>query len=223
MSNIILQHFNGKLRPLDIASIANIKAYASRIGVDYELIKGRPFREHLTDPCQKVFMLDEKWDEYNDVLMLDIDMFVPYGNHIPDVFSVNGCGLYNPIQQRLHQRLIQWGRGRANAPYWGGAIYKFNRERRIALRSGLGGDERWMDNFNQPYHYEDEGIMHHLAIKGGLVFSANDIMDPRWCYDNYLPDPATAFMIHMRTKIKPEGPKRTKIENYNELVERGIL
>ena len=61
MSNIILQHFNGDLRPLDKASIANIKEYAKRIGADYELITGRPFRKHLTDPCQKVYMNITTW------------------------------------------------------------------------------------------------------------------------------------------------------------------
>ena len=221
--NIILQHFNGKLRPLDIASMENIKDYAARIGADYELITGRPFREHLTDPCQKVFMIDEKWDVYDNVLMLDIDMFVPKGLVVKDVFDARGCGLYNPIQQRLHQRLAEWKIGNVTVPYWGGAIYKFNRERRMSLRKGLGGDEMWMDAFNRPYHYEDEGIIHTLAMKAGMKFTRDDIMDPRWCYDNYLPDPASAFMIHMRTKIAPEGPKREKYENYMGLVKQGIL
>ena len=221
MSNIILQHFNGDLRPLDKASIANIKEYAKRIGADYELITGRPFRKHLTDPCQKVYMIDEKWDEYDDVLMLDIDMFAT--KNCPNVFEAIGCGLYNPIQQRLHERLVQNFKGSAISPYWGGAIYKFSKFRRQTLRHGLGGNEDWMEHFNQPYHYEDEGIIHHLSQSADLMFTRDDIMDPRWCYDNYLPNPAGAFMIHVRTKIAPQGPKREKYENYMGLVEQGIL
>ena len=221
MSNIILQHFNGDLRPLDKASIANIKEYAKRIGADYELITGRPFRKHLTDPCQKVYMIDEKWDEYDDVLMLDIDMFAT--KNCPNVFEAIGCGLYNPIQQRLHERLAQTSKGVRTAPYWGGAIYKFSKFRRQTLRHGLGGNEDWMEHFNQPYHYEDEGIIHHLSQSADLMFTKDDIMDPRWCYDNYLPNPAGAFMIHVRTKIAPQGPKREKYENYMGLVEQGIL
>ena len=72
MQNIILQHFDGKLRPLDELSKANIEEYAKMVGADYELVTGKPFRSHLTAPCQKVYMLDEKYDEYDQVLMLDI-------------------------------------------------------------------------------------------------------------------------------------------------------
>ena len=74
MSNITLQHFDGELRPLDRLSIQNIKEYANMVGAEYQLITGKPFRKHLTSPCQKVYMIDEVWDKYNDVLMLDIDM-----------------------------------------------------------------------------------------------------------------------------------------------------
>jgi len=221
-NNIILQHFDGNLRPLDNLSIANMTTYAGKIGAEYKLIRGKPFREHLTGACQKVHMLSEVYDEYDDVLMVDIDMFVPNGMLI-DVFDQVGCGLYNPIQKKLHQRLAGGNLRSQAAPYWGGAIYKFNKERRLNLRAGLGGDEKWMDQFNKPYHYEDEGIVHFLAAKAGMNMSKEDIMDPRWCYDNYLPVPQNAYMIHVRTKVKPEGPKRTKIENYNELVEKGIL
>ena len=219
--NIILQHFNGVLRPLDIASIENIKGYAAKIGADYELVTGRPFREHLTDPCQKVFMIDEKWDEYDKVLMLDIDMLAV--ENCPNVFEAIGCGLYNPIQKRLHERLANNHKGCITVPYWGGAIYKFNRERRMSLRKGLGGDETWMDAFNRLWTYEDEGIIHTLAQKAQMIFTKDDIMDPRWCYDNYLPDLAEAFMIHIRTTDTPGGPKREKYNIYKGLVKRGIL
>ena len=58
--NIILQHFDGNLRELDELSISNIRDYARMIDADYELVTGKPFREHLTSPCQKVHMLDKK-------------------------------------------------------------------------------------------------------------------------------------------------------------------
>jgi hypothetical protein len=32
-----------------------------------------------------------------------------------------------------------------------------------------------------------------------------------------------AALIHIRTKVTPTGPKRKKIENYNELVRRGLI
>ena len=60
MPNIILQHFNGDLRPLDKLSIENIKAYANLVNADYRLITGTPFLRNvkgapqdLTSPFHK--------------------------------------------------------------------------------------------------------------------------------------------------------------------------
>jgi len=222
--NIILQHFDGELRELDKLSMENIKVYAESVGADYQLVTGKPFREHLTSPCQKVFMIDEKWDEYDQVLMLDIDMFAT--KKCPDIFTTEkGIGLYNPIQQGLHRKIVnQYGMQSSRAaPYWGGAIYKIHKHMRQSFRKCLGGNEQWMNAYNQPYHFEDEGIFHTLAMRAGIGYIPTMNMDPRWCYDNYLPEPESAYMIHIRTKIAPNGPKQEKIKNYQEMVKRGVL
>ena len=36
--NIILQHMDGPLRPLDVASMHNMKQYAKMVGAEYELV-----------------------------------------------------------------------------------------------------------------------------------------------------------------------------------------
>ena len=77
MRNIILQHFDGELRPLDYQSQWNIMDYADMIDADYKLIRGKPFRQNLTNACQKVHIIHEEFDEWDNVLMLDIDMFRP--------------------------------------------------------------------------------------------------------------------------------------------------
>jgi hypothetical protein len=79
-----------------------------------------------------------------------------------------------------------------------------------------------MEVFNKPYHFEDEGIIHVLATKAGLS-PKNTALNPRWCQCSFLPNPEKAGFIHIRTKIKPDGPKREKIENYNSLVHAGVL
>jgi len=221
--NIILQHFDGELRPLDKLSIENIKTYAEKIGAEYRLITGRPFRKHLTSPCQKVYLIDKEFDDYDDVLMLDIDMFVTKDMN-ENVFDVPGIGLYTDTQKRLHSRLAQMYPLQASlfSPYWGGAIYKLDRESRIKLRGGLGGNESWMNAYNKSYTYEDEGIMHTLAFKTGFG-PKNPYMDNKWCQCSFLPNPEKAGFIHIRTKITPSGPKREKIENYNELVNKGTI
>lgn len=224
MKNIILQHFNGELRELDKLSIENMKAYAKMVGADYRLITGKPYRKHLTDPCQKLYMLDEEFDEYGQVLMLDIDMFAVKGM-TDNVFEETGIGLYSATQQRLHREVSNRHPhlGSVQAPYWGGAIYKLNRETRQKLRAGLGGNEEWMKVFNYQYRYEDEGIMHVLATRAKLENNPSLILDSCWCKCSFLPDIHLAKFIHIRTKVTPRGPKRLKIENYHDLVSRGIL
>ena len=219
MRNIILQHFTGKLRPLDKLSVENISAYAERIGVEYQFVEGQVFREHLTPPCQKVHILDEKWDEYDDVLMLDIDMFVTKNLRL-NVFKAEGVGFAAGVVQRgLKRKLINEGRIDENTGYWGGAFYKLTREQRQKLRSAIPDNDEWMDRYNQPYKYEDEGIISELFYRSKCEWKD---ADPMWQQDSYLPN-HQAGMIHVRTKITPQGPKREKIENFYTMQMAGIL
>ena len=222
--NIILQHFDGDLRPLDEKSVENIMAYADMVGAEYRLIRGKPFREHLTSPCQKVHMLHKEFDEYDQVLMLDIDMFAPKGM-TENIFDLQGVGLYADTQKMLHRKIsAQYPMiASLSVPYWGGAIYKMDKTMRMTLRQHLDGNEGWMNNYNKLYHFEDEGIMHTLAYKQGLKCEDRYILEQKWCQCSFLPNPENAGFIHVRTKITPTGPKREKIENYNELVSKGIL
>jgi hypothetical protein len=73
-------------------------------------------------------MIEKEFDVYDNVLMLDIDMFAPKGM-TENIFDLPGVGLYHTVQQRLHRQLVQLYPmlGSINAPYWGGAIYKMER------------------------------------------------------------------------------------------------
>ena len=217
--NIILQHFNGDLRELDKLSLKNIQSYAEQIGSEYKLVEGKPFRKHLTNPCQKVFMLDELFDDYDNVLMLDIDVFIRKGLSI-NIFEVAGNGIHGPTQVRLKEKLVKAGKMKSNSPYWAGSIYKFSRTERQLLRSKLPLIDDWMDFYNQPYHFEDEGILAELAMKAKFNVS---YLDFKWNQCSFLPNPESAYMLHIRTKITPTGPKREKIENYQELVSKSII
>ena len=228
MTNLILQHFDGELRELDKLSMANIQAYAEMVGADYRLITGKPLDKRLTAPCQKVYMVHPEFDEYDQVLMLDIDMFAPK-NMTEDVFSVNGCGMYNTTQQSLHKRLCETHPlfTDKSKPYWGGAIYKFNRSTRQRFWQVWKRDSNpmmWAQNYNKEYQYEDEGIFHTLTVLGSMYFSEKErYIDNKWCQCSFLPNPQNAGFIHIRTKVTPQGPKRKKMENYQSLVEQGIL
>lgn len=221
--NIILQHFDGELRELDKLSMSNIKAYADMVGADYRFIEGKPFNTNLTPACQKVYIIDEIFDEYDQVLMLDIDMFAPK-NMSENIFDKTGVGVHNSTQERLQNEMVRFFHPAASlkAPYWGGAIYKMSRGLRKALRAARPSSDNWMYTFNRQNWYEDEGIIHVLANRAGISTN-NAYLDNKWCQCSFLPNPEKAGFIHIRTKIAPDGPKRTKIENYNGLVEAGIL
>lgn len=219
MKNIILQHFDGELRELDKLSIDNIASYAERIGADHQLVTGKPFAAHLTAPCQKAIVVDERWDDYDTVLMVDPDMFVTKST-TENVFDVRGYGSHGPTQVRLKQRLANLGRIAPQAAYWAGSFYKFDRQTRQRIRDQRPLFDTWMDLYNKSYFYEDEGILAELAWKARIPQYYIGI---EWNQCSYLPNPEKAKMIHIRTKITPEGPKRLKIENYQHLVDRGIL
>ena len=226
MTNIIIQHYNGTPDELAKLSIDNITAYAHKIGADYKLVTGRPFREHLSDPCQKAYLIDEVWDEYDNVLMLDPDMFVTKSCN-ENVFDLPGCGTHGPTQVRLKERLHHMGRIAPQAPYWAGSFYKFSRETRQQLRAELPANDTWMNIYNKPYFYEDEGILSELAWKAR---HPQWYIGLEWNLCSFLPGVAEASMIHIRTK-KPghpngsweDGGKQDKILNYQQLVDEGVL
>lgn len=199
------------------ASVANIWAYAKRIGAQYQLLRGNVFRPNLSAPCQKLHMLDVSFDAYDTVVMLDSDMFAVRGL-AENVFELDGSGLFSAYTANVFRRCRERHPGLtdANYAYWGGAIYRLPRELRQCLRAHIVEDElvRFSANF------EDEGIMHRLAM---LAKVSQDRIPDRWCQCSYLPNPERAAMIHVRTKVAPGGPKRTKLENYRLLQQLGVL
>lgn len=215
--NIILQHWTGELDELGRRSSENIQAYAERMGAEYRLLRGNVFRPSLTPPCQKLYMLDPTFDDYDVVVMLDMDMFAVKGL-TDSVFDLDGTGLFSEYTKGVFKRCIKAHPSLSNPEYayWGGAIYRLTRERRQALRKHIVESE--MREFDGDL--QDEGIMHRLACKARI---RQDRIPDRWCQCSYLPNPERAAMIHVRTKVKPEGPKRAKLENYKALQARGIL
>lgn len=224
--NIILQHYNGEPKELERLSFENIQAYAKLIGADHEIVPSKPFREHLTNPCQKAYCIDEHWDNYDNVLMLDPDVFIRK-NLVTNIFEIDGNGIHGPTQVSLKQKLIRLGRITKANPYWAGSIYKFSKKERRLLRSRMPADDSWMDVYNKPYNFEDEGILAELAGRAGFSIR---YLDFTWNQCSFLPNISAAKMIHIRTK-KPghvngtweNGGKRDKIENYYELKMQGII
>lgn len=227
MKNIILQHWAGPLNELVLKSTESIGEYAKQIGADYEFIRGYPFMPRIAHkldaPCQKLIYLDEKYDEYDYVVMVDADMFVRAGCTANIFTDDTGIGRHTDIQRALRVNLIGLypHLGDLDAPYWGGSVFRLSREVRQTLRGAL--TEDIVMAFARRYH--DEGVMHALANKVGMKHTDEDVYlnGQMWNYSSFEPDVDQANFIHIRTKVTPQGPKREKIENYYDLVERGLI
>lgn len=216
--NIILQHWAGEMSELGLLSSLNIADYAARMGAEYRLLRGHIFRKHLSPQSQKLYMLDAVFDDYDMVVMLDMDMFAVTGLTENVFTDITGTGLFSEFTATVFQSFKRMFPGDVDQrwAYWGGAIYRLPRELRQRLRAGIvEGD---LDKYSS--HFHDEGIMHRLAARAKIP---QDRIPDKWCQCSYLPHPETAAMIHIRTKIAPEGPKRSKMENYLDLRARGII
>ena len=221
MKNIILQHWTGEMNELGTASSANISKYAEKLGADYKLLRGDVFQPGLSPPMQKLHMLNEAFDEYDIVVMLDIDMFVRKGMD-ENVFDLKGVGMFSDCQQRIFRGLCrkQPRLTNPNYPYWGGAIYVLARDLRQTLRAHIDINE--LKAFSGKGNFEDEGSMHRLATLAKLPKQQLP-NDRKWCHGSFEAGIEKSALIHIRTKIAPGGPKKAKIVNYKGLVERGLI
>ncbi|HDZ38700.1 MAG TPA: hypothetical protein ENH62_10500 [Marinobacter sp.] len=218
--NIILQHWMGDLDALAILSNNNISRYARKVGADYKLLRGDVFREGLSPQCQKMIMLDERWDDYDTVLMLDMDMFARKGIK-ENVFEHEGVGLHEPMQEGCAKKMHYMfpNVGNLKYSYWGGAIWKLDRELRQLLRAGIHGIE--MNLFTDEFY--DEGIMHGLAVLAKV--KGRYFPNSRWCKSSYELDVADSYMIHVRHRKLIKGVKvpSTKMMVYEGLAARGLI
>lgn len=223
MKNIILQHWSGDMPELTRLSVSNISKYAKQIGSTYKFIRGDMFHPNPNipwAPIQKLYMLDPVFDEYDMVVMLDADMFARKGVTKNIMTDTTGVGVHGPVQQRLIKHMSTLVREADNTcSYWGGSIYRLDREMRKTLRAHL--PKINIDSYCCRKFHGDEGIMHTLASHAKI--KNNYIPNFEWNYPSFEKDVENSSIIHIRTKITPQGPKQPKIDNYNNLVERGII
>ena len=220
MKKIILQHWTGELGELEKLSSANIQEYAKFCGADYKLLRGAVFNYSLSTQSQKIHMLSEEWDDYDVVVMLDIDMFVRKGCKANIFTDETGIGRHYNIQETLVQKLAQKFPLMCNVsyPYWGGSAYRLEKDIRQEFRKHLRINE--MVQFNN--NFNDEGIMHRCAVLAD--YKEKRYFDrQQWNYSSFEETVNEANIIHIRPKVKQGGPKRPKIENYKALVERGLI
>jgi hypothetical protein len=232
MKGIILQHFEPQAvnrdpelgsetpRPWIVnKSIANIKKYAESIGAEYRLLSGEPFRPGLRAQCQKCAMINEEYDEYDVVVMLDTDKFMVKGCQ-ENILEAKGIAPFDKIHSdmilpKFYRQFPHWAS--MNTPIWSGACYVMPRDFRILLRNQINPEMERMFKQVSPLPFVDEGIFHCLSVKAGVTIGPKYNLDSRWDQSSYLPNPEKAFMLHMRHKPKPRD------ENLKDFIAKGII
>jgi len=223
MKNIILQHWSGDMNKLTELSVASMSQYAETVGADYRLLRGDVFNPSLSAPCQKLYMLDAEFDDYDMVVMVDADMFTRKGMTENVFTDVVGIGRHTAIHNALHKKLkIKHKSASLKHPYWGGSIYRLDRELRQTLRAGI--DESEMLPYNE--NYMDEGIMNLLAKHANIqVGDGTYLPDNHWNHGSFEKDVEGAAFIHIRMKMW-RGDKLVrapKLEVYADMVARGLI
>lgn len=72
--NIILQHWDGPLPEWARLAKKTVEMYAERVGASYQLVTGHPLGAALGPNPQKLVYITEQYDQYDKVLMLDMDV-----------------------------------------------------------------------------------------------------------------------------------------------------
>lgn len=178
MKNIILQHWHGAMPRWATVCKESVEQYARRIDADYELLEGFPmgdwFPNTKTKPwlvIQKIFLLNEKYDEYDNVLMLDMDML--FTGKLDNIFIYPGVGRLHKVGMRevnASKNGRKWPKLYTQGePMFFGNCIKFTKEERKVLREGLDTDVIHNSMSSDGLPPNDEIIMHYLIVKTGAL------------------------------------------------------
>lgn len=212
--NLIVQHWHGAdLPPIVERSCANMRAYAQRIGADYRMLVGYPFNPRFSPQAQKLAMVNEEFDDFATVVMVDSDQFAVKGL-TQSIFEATGYGWHHDT---AHPRVVKAFPQSASSlrPFWGGAVYRLPRGLRVVLRDAIDSS---LAQFDNPRGGWDEGMFHRLAMRASLSQTNAYFSDKRWCHGNCESHLERAAFVHVRTR-----PSKSKLENYQALVAAGLL
>ena len=193
MKNLILQHWNNKMPEWARLATESVKLYAKEIGVEYKLISGWPMGEFRGAVSQKIAIVLEEYDEYDDVVMLDSDMV--YSGVADDCFNYEGVG-------RLHYKAMKSEKNSKQGKYWPklykqgeplffGNFVKLTREERIALRPHLPNEADVRENmsdaslsvYKTSMPPNDEQTLHYMIHTSGALKNKEQLQVPhdRFC------------------------------------------
>lgn len=169
MNHIILQHWAGNLPSWAKIASSTVKRYADHFNVDYELVEGYPLGQSLGTNPQKMYMLDQKYDKYDFVLMLDMDTIATkeFGNVFerPEIGVLHERAMIGPDRSRTPNcapTLYTQGE-----PIFFGNHIKLTKNQRIELRKYADWD--YFSKEIKDQYCGDEIILHYLFHKSGIL------------------------------------------------------
>ncbi len=222
--NLILQHWSGEPTGFERASWNSIRAYAARIGAEYEVVLDEPMGALKHAQMHKLCMLHPDFDDYESVVMMDSDMFAD-ADMADNIFSVYGIGIMGQLQKELRalvrKRVAELFEEGCNGDFYGGAIYKMRRHERQKFRKHL--TPKVLQRFDVANHYRDEGVMHYLASMTGTVGKALDGGET-WACSSYDKNVRSAKLVHIRNRITAgEEARQPKMQALQNLINAGAL
>jgi hypothetical protein len=167
MTNIILQHWNGPLPEWARLAKKSMELYAEQIGCQYQLLEGYPLGKDLGPNPQKLVYIKEEYDQYDKVLMLDMDV-IATGIYV-NVFDYNQIGV-------LHDRAMK-GESRTpkaapelfkmGVPVFFGNYIMTTKDQRIKMRAYA--DWKWLATKVVDSYSGDEIILSWLMHKAKIL------------------------------------------------------
>ena len=165
--DLIVQHWDGRLPKWGAVARDSMEKYAEAIGADYRMTSGTPFGNKIGPYFQKLHMLSEEFDGYNNVLLLDMDTVATGVNE--DVFNAPGIGVLHDRAMKGASRTPAGSPGlyRKGLPVFFGNFIKLDRESRIALRQHL-DIPLFEEEIIDPYAGDEIG-WHYLLYQSGIL------------------------------------------------------
>jgi hypothetical protein len=166
-NNIILQHWNGTLPEWAKVAKKTVEKYCDHIGCQYQLVTGHPLGEKLGPNPQKLVYITEEYDQYEKVLMLDMDMIAT--NNYRNAFERPEIGV-------LHDRAMK-GKSRTppsapdlftlGMPIFFGNYIMTTKEQRISMREHADWD--WLATKLVDSYCGDEMLLAWLLKEADLL------------------------------------------------------
>lgn len=167
MKNIILQHWNGPLPDWARLAKRSVEIYAEKVGAQYQLVTGYPLGEKLGPNPQKLVYITEQYDEYDRVLMLDMDVIAT--DKYENAFDHSEIGV-------LHDRAMK-GQSRTpksavdlfeiGMPIFFGNYIMTTKDQRQKMREHA--DWKWLETKVTDSYSGDEMVLAWLMKQSGIL------------------------------------------------------